>query len=178
MFKFLRREGGSSRVCCVPFCKASQRFNSVVSFHSFPKDKETRNEWIHSIRREDLNITPDTRVCSRHFRSDDVIESSTPTGRRLLKKGAVPTLFQWNNYSVSTPRRTGMLRMTSQMCCKSVGTDLSMLDIDDFITEICQLKKEVALLEEKLRTRGDELNTEVWTHSTSFTAFILSFMSN
>ncbi|XP_073721602.1 uncharacterized protein [Misgurnus anguillicaudatus] len=42
------------------------------------------------------------------------------------------------------------------MCCKSVGTDLSMLDIDDFITEISQLKKEVALLEIKLRLRGDE----------------------
>ncbi|KAA0701747.1 hypothetical protein E1301_Tti022670 [Triplophysa tibetana] len=66
-----------------------------------------------------------------------------------------------------------VLRMTSQvdvMCCKSVGTDLSMLDIDDFITEICQLKKEVELLEEKLRTRGDELNTEdvsavLWSQS-------------
>ncbi|XP_073722561.1 uncharacterized protein [Misgurnus anguillicaudatus] len=31
-----------------------------------------------------------------------------------------------------------------------------MLDIDDFITEISQLKKEVALLETKLRLRGDE----------------------
>ncbi|XP_073725283.1 uncharacterized protein [Misgurnus anguillicaudatus] len=47
------------------------------------------------------------------------------------------------------------------MCCKSVGTDLSMLDIDDFITEISQLKKKVALLETKLRLRGDEgLNRE------------------
>ncbi|XP_073668351.1 uncharacterized protein [Paramisgurnus dabryanus] len=43
-----------------------------------------------------------------------------------------------------------------EMCCKSVGTDLSMLDIDDFITEISQLKKKVALLETKLRSRGDE----------------------
>ncbi|KAF4107779.1 hypothetical protein G5714_012143 [Onychostoma macrolepis] len=44
---------------------------------------------------------------SRHFKSDDLIEPSTPTGRRLLKKGAVPTLFEWNNYSTSAPRRTG-----------------------------------------------------------------------
>ncbi|XP_073668760.1 uncharacterized protein [Paramisgurnus dabryanus] len=49
-----------------------------------------------------------------------------------------------------------MLMMRDEMCCKSVGTDLSMLDIDDFITEISQLKKEVALLEAKLRSRGDE----------------------
>ncbi len=64
-------------------------------------------KWIHYIRREDFNITTNTRVCSRNFKSDDLIEPSTPTGRRLLKKGAVPTLFEWNNYSTSTPRRTG-----------------------------------------------------------------------
>ncbi len=51
-----------------------------------------------------------------------------------------------------------MLIMKAQVdvvCCKSVGTDLSMLDIEDFITEICQLKKEVASLEAKLRERGE-----------------------
>ncbi|KAK7161008.1 hypothetical protein R3I94_003851 [Phoxinus phoxinus] len=56
-----------------------------------------------------------------------------------------------------------MLTMRGQMdviCCKSVGTDLSMLDIEDFITEICQLKKEVASLEAKLRERGDKPNRE------------------
>uniref|UniRef100_A0A8C2HQZ2 C2H2-type domain-containing protein n=2 Tax=Cyprinus carpio TaxID=7962 RepID=A0A8C2HQZ2_CYPCA len=56
-----------------------------------------------------------------------------------------------------------MLSMKAQVdvvCCKSVGTDLSMLDIEDFITEICQLKKEVASLETKLRERGDKLNRE------------------
>ncbi|XP_067259425.1 nucleolin-like [Chanodichthys erythropterus] len=53
--------------------------------------------------------------------------------------------------------------MKAQMdviCCKSVGTDLSMLDIEDFISEICQLKKEVASLEAKLRERGDKPNRE------------------
>ncbi|KAF4118035.1 hypothetical protein G5714_000086 [Onychostoma macrolepis] len=56
-----------------------------------------------------------------------------------------------------------MLIMKAQVdviCCKSVGTDLSMLDIEDFITEICRLKKEVASLEAKLRERGDKLNRE------------------
>ncbi|KAL0202300.1 hypothetical protein M9458_000318, partial [Cirrhinus mrigala] len=56
-----------------------------------------------------------------------------------------------------------MLTMKAQVdviCCKSVGTDLSMLDIEGFITEICQLKKEVATLEAKLKERGDKLNRE------------------
>ncbi|XP_056589391.1 uncharacterized protein LOC130409434 [Triplophysa dalaica] len=50
-----------------------------------------------------------------------------------------------------------MMVQVDVMCCKSVGTDLSMLDIDDLMTEICQLKKEVKLLETKLRER-DQLN--------------------
>uniref|UniRef100_A0A8C2DIR9 THAP domain-containing protein 1 n=1 Tax=Cyprinus carpio TaxID=7962 RepID=A0A8C2DIR9_CYPCA len=83
-------------------------FNSVLSFHTFPVDEETRRKWIQSIRRERFNITSHTRVCSRHFISDDLIEPSTPKGRRLLRKGAVPTLFQWNGYSVAEPRRTGV----------------------------------------------------------------------
>ncbi|XDV17076.1 hypothetical protein PO909_016516 [Leuciscus waleckii] len=46
------------------------------------------------------------------------------------------------------------------ICCKSVGTDLSMLDIEDLITEICQLKKEVSSLEAKLRDRGEHPSGE------------------
>ncbi|XP_016323995.1 uncharacterized protein LOC107674526 [Sinocyclocheilus anshuiensis] len=106
-FKYLRREGASSRYCCVPFCKMSSRFNSVISFHSFPLNKETRKKWLHNIRREDYKVSPNTRVCSRHFKGDDFIEPWTPTARRLLKKGAVPTLFMWSD-STSPPKRTGL----------------------------------------------------------------------
>lgn len=105
-FKYLRREGGaSSRYCCVPFCKMSSRFNSVISFHSFPLDDEIRKKWLLNVGREDLNVSPNTRVCSRHFKSDDLIEPSTPTARRLLKKGAVPTVFPRND-STPAPKRT------------------------------------------------------------------------
>ncbi|XP_051732419.1 uncharacterized protein e2f6 isoform X2 [Ctenopharyngodon idella] len=103
-FKYQRRE--DSRVaehCCVPLCSASSKYNSVLSFHVFPVDEERRKKWIRNIRRESLSFTSHTRVCSRHFKSDDVKEPSTPKGRRLLKKDAVPTLFQWNNYSSSEP---------------------------------------------------------------------------
>uniref|UniRef100_A0A671NHE3 THAP domain-containing protein 1 n=1 Tax=Sinocyclocheilus anshuiensis TaxID=1608454 RepID=A0A671NHE3_9TELE len=89
----------------------NSRFNSVISFHSFPLNKETRKTWLQNIRREDCKVSPNTRVCSRHFRTDDFIEQSTPTSRRLLKKGAVPTLFTRNNNSnTSAPKRTGLWR--------------------------------------------------------------------
>ncbi|XP_051515080.1 uncharacterized protein LOC127418541 [Myxocyprinus asiaticus] len=57
-----------------------------------------------------------------------------------------------------------MREQVDVICCKSVGTDLSMLDIDDFITEISQLKKEVTSLKKevtslktKLKERDDRL---------------------
>ncbi|XP_056625487.1 uncharacterized protein LOC130437864 [Triplophysa dalaica] len=95
---------------------------------------------------------------------------SNKASKLVLEMSWLKPFIQHGQTLSHTTSSEKMLTMTSQMCCKSVGTDLSMLDIDDFITEICQLKKEVKLLEEKLRTRGDELNTEVWTHSTSFTS--------
>uniref|UniRef100_A0A673GC90 THAP domain-containing protein 1 n=1 Tax=Sinocyclocheilus rhinocerous TaxID=307959 RepID=A0A673GC90_9TELE len=110
----VEREGASSRYCCVPFCKMSSRFNSVISFHSFPLNKETRKKWLHNIRREDYKVSPNTRVCSRHFKGDDFFEPSTPTARRLLKKGAVPTLLMWSD-STLPPKRTGMVRLTRSM---------------------------------------------------------------
>ncbi|XP_051956005.1 zinc finger protein 184-like [Xyrauchen texanus] len=50
-----------------------------------------------------------------------------------------------------------MREQVDVICCKSVGTDLSMLDIDDFITEISQLKNEVTSLNAKLKERDDRL---------------------
>ncbi|XP_057215700.1 uncharacterized protein LOC130569819 [Triplophysa rosa] len=98
-FRYIRRVGGSSRYCCVPLCRASQRFNSVLSFHAFPTNKENRMKWLRNIRRAIANITPEFRVCGRHFESDDFTKSFTKAGRRIIRKGAVPTLFQWNNYT-------------------------------------------------------------------------------
>ncbi|XP_026088689.1 transcription factor E2f1-like isoform X1 [Carassius auratus] len=109
-FKYQRRaDSSAAEHCCVPMCSASSKFNSVLSFHTFPTDEEMRKKWICSIQRKDLIITSHMRVCSRHFKSEDVKEPLTPTGRRMLKKGAVPTLFQWNNYSAQAPlqRRKG-----------------------------------------------------------------------
>ncbi len=107
-FKYLRREGASSRYCCVPSCKMSSRFNSVISFHSFPLNTETRKTWLQNIRREDYKVSPNTKVCSRHFRTDDFTEQSIPTSRRLLKNGAVPTLFTRNDSNTSAPKHTGL----------------------------------------------------------------------
>ena len=58
-----------------------------------------------NIRRDAYVITTHSKVCSRHFSPDKMIEPTTPQGRRRLAKDAVPTLFEWNQYTVATPKR-------------------------------------------------------------------------
>ena len=98
--KYQKREHPNSDFCCVPQCEMSGRFNSIVSFHHFPKDEKVRQVWIRNVRRANLVIKRTTTVCSRHFVSTDVIDG----GRRRLKEGAVPMLFTWNGYSLPAAR--------------------------------------------------------------------------
>lgn len=95
----------ASEHCSVPFCSVSSRYNSSVSFHSFPVAEEIRKRWIINIRRIDFQITKHTKVCSVHFKPDDFVEGTT---RRRLKKGAVPTIFDWNRERQMQPPRLGV----------------------------------------------------------------------
>lgn len=161
-FKYLRREGASSRYCCVPFCRMSSRFNSVISFHSLPLDSVTRNMWLLNIRRKTFEVSPNIRVCGRHFKNDDFIEPSTPTARRLLKKGAVPTLFRWNNYYTSGPRSFGLWKKkgSTHQEDELVAVDFQHEDHNYYCTSPVQndevvdltkdLRKEVELLKRKV----------------------------
>ncbi|XP_076834484.1 uncharacterized protein LOC143480597 isoform X1 [Brachyhypopomus gauderio] len=103
-FKKQRCIGSTAEHCCVPLCEASAKYNTVLSFHTFPVDKDLCKTWIVNIRRDSFTITNHTRVCSRHFLQEDLIEPPKTNGRRTLRKGAVPVLFQWNNYSVPVSR--------------------------------------------------------------------------
>ncbi|KAL6470562.1 hypothetical protein MHYP_G00216810 [Metynnis hypsauchen] len=80
----------------------STRYNSIVNFHSFPVDEEVRKKWLVNIKRDNFQITKHTRVCSVHFTGNEFVEG---TQRRRLKRSAVPTLFQWNQYGQVEPRR-------------------------------------------------------------------------
>uniref|UniRef100_A0A3B4C453 THAP domain-containing protein 1 n=1 Tax=Pygocentrus nattereri TaxID=42514 RepID=A0A3B4C453_PYGNA len=75
-----------------------------LSFHNFPAPSDLRSQWLINIRRDQFTISPHTKVCSRHFIPDHLIEPKTPEGRRRLTKDAVPLLFDWNGYSIQAPR--------------------------------------------------------------------------
>uniref|UniRef100_A0A3P9CQD5 THAP domain-containing protein 1 n=1 Tax=Maylandia zebra TaxID=106582 RepID=A0A3P9CQD5_9CICH len=94
--------------CTIKHCtkKYVPKFNGILSFHAFPTHSNLRRQWLVNIRRDHFTITSHTRVCCRHFASDQLIEPTTLDGRRRLIKGAVPTLFEWNGYKVEPPRHS------------------------------------------------------------------------
>ncbi len=93
VFRRQKQMKAASEHCSVPLCSVSSRYNSCASFHSFPVKKEIRKKWIVNIRRINFQVTKHTKVCSVHFKPDDFVEG---TSRRRLKKGAVPSVFEWN----------------------------------------------------------------------------------
>ena len=70
-----------------------------VSYHSFPKAPDIRRAWVAACHRKDHFNPNTTRVCSRHFKSEDFErdlrnELLNLNPRRLLKKkSSIPTLL-------------------------------------------------------------------------------------
>ena len=87
--------------CCVPQCTKVILTKMEVKFLTsrFQMIRFCEKKWIHAIRR-DVGIHFQlkwTKVCSRHFREYDFIK--TLSGRRELRKNAVPSLFSWTRTS-------------------------------------------------------------------------------
>ena len=85
--------------CFVPYCNTTSKKNKNLRFHRFAKRKEQKELWISKIRRDEgeyFTVTSNTRVCSRHFREKDYTISEDRKGKKtVLRKGAVPSVFQW-----------------------------------------------------------------------------------
>uniref|UniRef100_A0A3B5QAF1 THAP domain-containing protein 1 n=1 Tax=Xiphophorus maculatus TaxID=8083 RepID=A0A3B5QAF1_XIPMA len=93
-----------------PLCssaeQSSSKYNSRLSFHGFPSDPDLQRRWLVNIRCDNFKLTSHSKVCSLHFPPDQFHQPKTPGGRRMVKKkkGAVPVLFQWNNFCVQPGR--------------------------------------------------------------------------
>ena len=85
--------------CCVPGCTKKgyrEEHGSKVSYFQFPREKIVKKKWIQAIRRDegkDFKISDSTKVCSRHFRNEDL--KKTLAGKICLKPGAIPSIFSW-----------------------------------------------------------------------------------
>lgn len=64
-------------------------------YFRFPIKNEARlGLWKKAIQRIDFNPTPNSVICSEHFKEDDYLESSL--NRNLLKRDAVPSVFKFS----------------------------------------------------------------------------------
>ena len=87
--------------CCAVGCSNDSRFVSKgqgISFHRFPTKDSVLKVCLAKISRVVLEVTKDTRLCSDHFEPDCFqrdLRAELPgsKGKRNLKPGAVPTIF-------------------------------------------------------------------------------------
>lgn len=96
-----------------------------MSFFAFPKSPERRKQWIHAIRRDEgkqWQITPDTKVCSLHFRREDLRTSLN--GRQYIAERGVPSRFAWSVPS-PTKRKAPTVRVSVPMKKKFFTPEVS-----------------------------------------------------
>ncbi|XP_031559516.1 THAP domain-containing protein 11-like, partial [Actinia tenebrosa] len=118
--------------CSVPLCNGDSRYNPALSFHRFPKDATLRSAWITKVRRDEgpyFKITHSTRVCLKHFLDSDYRPPNN-SGKRLLKAGVVPTMFDWSG---KTTQRRKLIRQVDS----GTQTDESEDENDNDVPEPC-----------------------------------------
>nr|CAI5839295.1 unnamed protein product [Callosobruchus analis] len=77
------------RTCSV--CKKRYRPGEDRACHTVPKSPSLRQKWHAVLAKCGIsNISADTNVCSDHFIAEDIYVA--PAGRKLLRKGAVPSV--------------------------------------------------------------------------------------
>ena len=93
--------------CCVPLWTKKDKRDKETGeknyFFRFPEEENLKKQWIHAIRRDvgpKFSINQGTRVCSKHFRGEDLQRSLS--GKVSPRTGAVPSKFAWKR---SSPRK-------------------------------------------------------------------------
>ncbi|KAK0136471.1 DNA transposase THAP9 [Merluccius polli] len=106
--------------CSVPGCSSNRKNMPYLSFHDFPADLELRTSWVRAMRRDEgpqfKILRGSTFICSLHFTEEDMHISAS--GRKKLKKGAVPSRFIWNDFckgNGSQPRESPYQRARKRL---------------------------------------------------------------
>ncbi|XP_047517495.1 epidermal growth factor receptor substrate 15 homolog isoform X2 [Pieris napi] len=74
-----------------PLCgNATYKKTPDITFHRFPKDEIIKLAWVTNMKKQDLQPTSSSVLCSKHF-EDHLIDKSG--FRTVLVSGAIPTIF-------------------------------------------------------------------------------------
>ena len=172
--------------CCVYDCKKKgyrDDDGNKISFFKFPTEKVLKSKWKHAIKSH-FKINDSTKVCSRHFRSNDV--KKTLAGKNILVPDAVPSLFPWTRTS-PRKRRPPKERNAAvnngkedEIICESImeeeldfevvvreddpkvlaeiatQTDCSTIDLEAIVTEVAEKGERIRVLEQKIQELESE----------------------
>ena len=125
--------------CCVPECRSGYKDTKEnpsnenkyvgeikLSFHTFPADPDLKNVWIKNIERPDWEPTPNSRVCSLHFKESDFQDGRKDKGlkwrkydtsklkMKLLLPDAAPSLFSSNDIEIEINKKILALQNKSE----------------------------------------------------------------
>ena len=91
------------KCCAAASCSNRSDNHPDLSFHKFPKDDDLHKKWEIRMRRGDSEFKSVSNkfCCSSHFLPSDFKKSLTGH-RRELKKGTVPSIFQWSPVSTNS----------------------------------------------------------------------------
>ena len=93
--------------CAVLGCSNNQTKNKNKSFFSLPSTPEIKKAWLNAIIFKECNLPHKVVVCSDHFEEQyfdcswrlqiEIFYSDRPVKRKLIK-GAIPTMFPYQNF--------------------------------------------------------------------------------
>ncbi|XP_055334088.1 uncharacterized protein LOC129585445 [Paramacrobiotus metropolitanus] len=125
--------------CCVLLCPSSEQSRSLrsVCFFDFPHPNDPRYPvWIErSLRAKDWTPSPTSKICSRHFRPEDILtlrhaDGSGRTEKRV-KYDALPSVFEAIPDSMRPPADVVPRADSPEIILASQGTKKRSIDCLD-----------------------------------------------
>jgi len=159
-------------------CTSSSDVQKELIFHKFPlNDKEKLKKWVHAVRRKDFKPTSSSFLCSLHFTENDY-NKAVVSGKLVLKKCAVPTIFQFPEHLMPKVKERRVLQKSVEIQDILVATDnnddISGADSenktfvnigvqtkssgDDIDKTLNNLSRDKRILQQKLNRRDKQVN--------------------
>ncbi|XP_018578145.1 THAP domain-containing protein 2-like isoform X2 [Anoplophora glabripennis] len=98
--------------CAAINCVKRRLSGEKAKFHRFPKDPVQRKKWIEAMQRYKYSPSSTAVICQNHFRKDDYMVNVH--GNTVLKKEAVPSIFNFPNHLSKQLKESRVLEKVSK----------------------------------------------------------------
>ena len=165
--------GGRGQYCCVPMCKNARydkhKNKTNIGLFTFPKNNpQLLKKWIsvfNNIRRQggvdNFNVEKKyTFVCEFHFNKSDIIFKPC-SGRKTLRKDAIPSIFVFKENIIKKERKTLKKRLNCNTSTEALKSE-TCYSIENDIDFHIDCPKEVVVCEncQTLKEQLEQLKKE------------------